>query len=404
MSDSDVYSDDFEENSDEEVVDETADFKEEVGEHKAEYGGGGGRRAVAEAKCGGVSSSSTSSGAYVYPFEQEQTAAAAKGEQPYRYPFEMGDGVEVEEEKQSKEQSAASVQEEALDGGCGGSDGDDNGGGGAGKAQRRRQIEPPSVPGPIGIREAAMLRELLFVGGAKDQTAEGKGAACATKTKKKQQRRRTFNAAWLRQGFGFRAAGGDNELRYGVVQHEGGPCGVLAVVQAELLRAMLGFGGTGAGMVGHEQAEGRGSDDEGRMVLLAPSEAERRSALLSALGTILWRCAVEAAAAGAAVGAAVPPTAVLATLGNARRPRGGCPIDDLVLHIATSERQMLSLLERHGAHFSHACGRAGSTGVGGSDGPSGAILLACSAVLSRGLLGVADDMNCSCGANAGLRK
>ena len=78
MSDSDVYSDDFEENSDEEVVDETADFKEEVGEHKAEYGGGGGRRAVAEAKCGGVSSSSTSSGAYVYPFEQEQTAAAAK--------------------------------------------------------------------------------------------------------------------------------------------------------------------------------------------------------------------------------------------------------------------------------------------------------------------------------------
>ncbi|CAN0584442.1 unnamed protein product, partial [Ectocarpus sp. 12 AP-2014] len=41
-----------------------------------------------------------------------------------------------------------------------------------------------------------------------------------------------FNDAWREQGFFFC---GEEFLRYGLVQVEGGPCGVLAAVQAFLL-------------------------------------------------------------------------------------------------------------------------------------------------------------------------
>lgn len=45
-----------------------------------------------------------------------------------------------------------------------------------------------------------------------------------------------FNEAWREQGFYFSAVAG---LRYGLVQAEGGPCGVLAAVQAFLLEVRL---------------------------------------------------------------------------------------------------------------------------------------------------------------------
>ncbi|CAM9814286.1 unnamed protein product, partial [Choristocarpus tenellus] len=46
----------------------------------------------------------------------------------------------------------------------------------------------------------------------------------------------TFNSAWLQQGFFFSE---HKRLGYGLVQTEGGPCGVLAVVQAFLLQHLL---------------------------------------------------------------------------------------------------------------------------------------------------------------------
>lgn len=45
-----------------------------------------------------------------------------------------------------------------------------------------------------------------------------------------------FNDAWKKQGFYFCGVDG---LRYGLVQAEGGPCGVLAVVQAFLLEVVI---------------------------------------------------------------------------------------------------------------------------------------------------------------------
>lgn len=46
---------------------------------------------------------------------------------------------------------------------------------------------------------------------------------------------KSFNDAWREQGFYFCGFEG---LRYGLVQAEGGPCGVLAAVQAFLLEVI----------------------------------------------------------------------------------------------------------------------------------------------------------------------
>lgn len=47
----------------------------------------------------------------------------------------------------------------------------------------------------------------------------------------------SFNDEWRLQGFCFGAE--PPELSFGLVQRKGGPCGVLSVVQAELLRGLL---------------------------------------------------------------------------------------------------------------------------------------------------------------------
>lgn len=46
----------------------------------------------------------------------------------------------------------------------------------------------------------------------------------------------SFNDAWKKQGLCFNDLKG---IRYGIVQHEGGPCGALAAVQAEVLRCLI---------------------------------------------------------------------------------------------------------------------------------------------------------------------
>ena len=51
-------------------------------------------------------------------------------------------------------------------------------------------------------------------------------------------RSKSFNDAWREQGFYFCNVDG---LRYGLVQAEGGPCGVLAAVQAFILEVSASF-------------------------------------------------------------------------------------------------------------------------------------------------------------------
>lgn len=76
---------------------------------------------------------------------------------------------------------------------------------------------------------------------------------------------RSFEAPWSKQGFCFYKR---DPLQYGLVQHSGGPCGPLAVVQANVLKQLL--------------ASGDGSD------WVRPTAAQQQRALAEALGDILW--------------------------------------------------------------------------------------------------------------------
>ncbi|CAK4148928.1 unnamed protein product [Aphanomyces euteiches] len=74
--------------------------------------------------------------------------------------------------------------------------------------------EPPAPPGPVKGKllpsaDVAALRKLLF-----------------------NDPQKKLSTHWTKQGFSFSTVDG---LRYGIVQHEGGPCGVMAVVQAYVL-------------------------------------------------------------------------------------------------------------------------------------------------------------------------
>ncbi|KAG7396018.1 hypothetical protein PHYBOEH_002890 [Phytophthora boehmeriae] len=48
--------------------------------------------------------------------------------------------------------------------------------------------------------------------------------------------KKTFSSHWEEQGFAFSTV---RDLQYGLVQHQGGPCGILAVVQGYVLRFLL---------------------------------------------------------------------------------------------------------------------------------------------------------------------
>ncbi|CAL8309940.1 unnamed protein product [Lota lota] len=82
---------------------------------------------------------------------------------------------------------------------------------------------------------------------------------------------RCFSAEWRNQGFSFSET---QDLRYGVVQKKGGPCGVLASVQACVLQKLL------------FEVPNPGSEDLGR---LRPSNTVRRHCLVLAAAEMLWR-------------------------------------------------------------------------------------------------------------------
>uniref|UniRef100_A0AAY4BCJ1 Ubiquitin carboxyl-terminal hydrolase MINDY n=1 Tax=Denticeps clupeoides TaxID=299321 RepID=A0AAY4BCJ1_9TELE len=79
-----------------------------------------------------------------------------------------------------------------------------------------------------------------------------------------------FSEEWKCQNFSF---SDEPDLRYGIVQKKGGPCGVLAAVQACVLQKLL--------------FEGTGSDSA--LQKLQPSDTQRTKCLALALAEILWR-------------------------------------------------------------------------------------------------------------------
>ena len=84
----------------------------------------------------------------------------------------------------------------------------------------------------------------------------------------------TFTVGWIGQAFSFNS---NPDLRYGLVQSKGGPCGVLAVVQGYLMKVL---------MYGSQQF------NISRVASpLSPEEEERNEGLAVALSEILVKCA-----------------------------------------------------------------------------------------------------------------
>lgn len=96
----------------------------------------------------------------------------------------------------------------------------------------------------ISIADAIALREVVF------------GNATSV----------SFNPEWEQQSFTFNDS---YELEFGLVQHKGGPCGILAAVQALIIKHLM------------EHNEGN----------LSPSNAERQQVLKKVLASILWQAA-----------------------------------------------------------------------------------------------------------------
>lgn len=120
---------------------------------------------------------------------------------------------------------------------------------------------------PISVQEATDLRRLVFRRGA----ALGK-----------------FGSAWS-QGFFFKGAATTRAvptLAFGLVQRDGGPCGILAAVQAFILKELLFNGGS----------------SRNQRSVMCPPASTREGALVSALTEITWKCGEGRRAVGVTYG------------------------------------------------------------------------------------------------------
>ncbi|XP_075878912.1 putative ubiquitin carboxyl-terminal hydrolase MINDY-4 isoform X2 [Nelusetta ayraudi] len=165
-----------------------------------------------------------------------------------------------------------------------------------------------------------------------------------------------FTVEWRNQGFTFSEA---SDLRYGILQKKGGPCGVLASVQAFVLKNLL-----------FERAHSRNAGLE----RLKPSSTTRRKCLIQAMAEILWRAGEEKQA--------------VVTISSGRNhftPTGGYRSEGVLEKVTRftldNFSELLLFLEQHAEQF--------------ESGESGCILLTISAVLSRSIKKVREDMDVS---------
>ncbi|XP_032381729.1 probable ubiquitin carboxyl-terminal hydrolase MINDY-4 isoform X1 [Etheostoma spectabile] len=163
-----------------------------------------------------------------------------------------------------------------------------------------------------------------------------------------------FSVEWRNQGFTFLDT---HDLRYGIVQKKGGPCGVLASIQAFVLKKLL-----------FENFE---SSNTG-LQMLRPSNTTRRKCLVLAAAEILWRA-----------GEGKQATIAINSRQNQFTPTGHYKsegvLEKITCFTVDNIKDLQLLLERHIDQF--------ETGV------LGCILFTISAVLSRSIDKVRDDMD-----------
>ncbi|XP_071399758.1 probable ubiquitin carboxyl-terminal hydrolase MINDY-4 [Centroberyx affinis] len=165
---------------------------------------------------------------------------------------------------------------------------------------------------------------------------------------------RCFNVEWRNQGFTFSET---HDLRYGIVQKKGGPCGVLASIQACVLKKLL--------------FEGIDSSNTG-LQRLRPSNATRRKCLILAAAEILWRAGEEKQA-----------TIAITSGRNHFIPTGHYRsegvLEKVTCFTVDNLKDLQLLLEQHIEQF--------------ESGALACILLIISAVLSRSIEKVREDMD-----------
>jgi len=166
--------------------------------------------------------------------------------------------------------------------------------------------------------------------------------------------KRYFNDPWLRQGFSFSDHG---DLRFGIVQNEGGPCGPLACVQAHVLLHLM---------------KDRGL--RGDTISSNVSSKIQKDAVATALTTILWRAACQRKGEQSA-------KAVVA-LPEDPNSKGDPLVEGLVLHNFTSSAALFKFLSKPDV----------SKIFGAPQGP-GVALFVCSVALSRGLDAIKEDFD-----------
>lgn len=197
----------------------------------------------------------------------------------------------------------------------------------------------------VSLRAAITLRELFF----------GKAGAL-----------KSFPEPWSRQGFFFTSA---EEVRFGLVQLEGGPCGPLAVVQAYVLKHLVAGSSVGKGAIPWDR----------------PSVAVKEAALVGAIGDILWQ-----AGSGRCV-VAVEGDSALDMGYSSSRYRPDNITERLELYRIGSREELRSFLEQPGV-LRQFTSRKGF----------GIILLIYSAILSHGIERTKDDMRSAIGEETTL--
>ncbi|XP_072770700.1 probable ubiquitin carboxyl-terminal hydrolase MINDY-4 isoform X1 [Nerophis lumbriciformis] len=163
-----------------------------------------------------------------------------------------------------------------------------------------------------------------------------------------------FSVEWTNQAFTFSET---HDLRYGIVQKKGGPCGVLASIQAFVLKKLL-FENPDSG--------------QARLQALRPTNAARRQSLTLAVAEVLWRAGQDTRA-----------TLAINTGRNVFTPSGHFRSEGVLEKITCltvdSMKDLQLLVEQHIEQF--------------ETGELGCLLLTVSAVLSRSTDKVREDMD-----------
>ncbi|XP_051930355.1 probable ubiquitin carboxyl-terminal hydrolase MINDY-4 [Hippocampus zosterae] len=163
-----------------------------------------------------------------------------------------------------------------------------------------------------------------------------------------------FTAEWRNQGFTFSET---HDLRYGMVQKKGGPCGVLASIQAFFLKKLL-----------FENMD----SSNARLQRLRPTNATRRKCLVLAVAEVLWRASEEKQAT-----VAINSGRMLFTPSGHYKSEG--VLEKISCFTVDSIEDLQLLLEQNIEQF--------------ETGELGCLLLTISAILSRSIDRLKEDMD-----------